>query len=454
MKQLPTTTISESDIDPFETMYGEMEENSFHRMMEGNDWTYSPLFSDKEFQNDGWHKYTCTETCAAIGNTRHGCESLGTDIQSIKEIDDSGCTLLSEIDTMMTNMTGSSILKSTDHNSWVKPVNMSVRFILGDGEPYSDDFSDSEQSEGTSDSDDDWESCVSSVEEDECFCDAVSLDDSQDASYSSFPTRSLSSVSETNLSGLVMGCRQPSICDQVPELNEKANLMKKSEVPELNELYLVEGKRQLQNEGGYLGDNHIKVLSNMMEKETHVVDNMSEHEGIYQVLFEAKEDQSEACRRAKETTSGLSQSNQWRLGKSDGKPSTPLPATKSVRQRQKVGLGNLSLNSPDRVMGDLFRDLYCCSKCVSMDEFGIWSALTGTLHYVKPEVDSSVTYSYDRKRHQNSKSKYFDAAFSNMPNDENISVDQTYNSKKEYFDAANYNVPNVYNLFTGIVSQI
>ena len=180
------SNLSESDIDPFETMYGEMDEDSFHRMMEGNDWTYSPLFSDKEFLNDGWHKYTCTETCAAIGNARHGCESLRTDIQSIREIDDSGCTLLSEIDTMMTNMTGSSILKSTGHTSQVKPVNLSVRFILGDREPYSEDFSDSEQSEGTSDSDDDWESCVSSVEEDECFYDVVSLDDSQDASYSSF----------------------------------------------------------------------------------------------------------------------------------------------------------------------------------------------------------------------------------------------------------------------------
>ena len=122
-----------SDIDPFETMYGEIDEESFHRMMEGNDWIYSPLFSDKEFQNDGWHKYTCTETCAAIGNARHGCKSLGTDIQSIKEIDDSGCTLLSETDTMMKNMTGSSILKRTGHTGWVKPVNLSVRFILGDG---------------------------------------------------------------------------------------------------------------------------------------------------------------------------------------------------------------------------------------------------------------------------------------------------------------------------------
>ena len=139
------------------------------------------LFSDKEFLNEDWHKYTCTESCAAIGNARHGCESLRTDIQSIREIDDSGCTLLSENGNMLTNITGSSILKSTDHTSWVKPGNLSVRFILEEGEPCSDDLSDSEQSEGTSDSDDDWESCVSSVEEDECFCDVLSLDNSQDA---------------------------------------------------------------------------------------------------------------------------------------------------------------------------------------------------------------------------------------------------------------------------------
>ena len=182
-------------------------------------------------------------------------------------------------------MTGSSILKSTDHTGWVKPVNLSVRFILGDGEQDCDDHSESESEIIESDSEDDWESCLGSVVEDECFYDAVSLDDSQDASYSSFSTRSLSSVSETNLSGLVKGCRQPSKSDQVPNLNEKANLTQKSQVPELKELYLVEGKRQLQNEGDCQSDNHIKVLSNMMEEETHVVDNMSDHEGICQVCL-------------------------------------------------------------------------------------------------------------------------------------------------------------------------
>ena len=43
---------------------------------------------------------------------------------------------------MVTNMTGSSILKSTGHTGWVKPVNLSVRFILGDSDPNSDEISD------------------------------------------------------------------------------------------------------------------------------------------------------------------------------------------------------------------------------------------------------------------------------------------------------------------------
>ena len=204
------------------------------------------------FLNEDWNKYKCTESCAALGNARHGCESLGTDIQSIREIDDSDCTLLSENGNMLINMIGSSILTSTDHTSQVKPGNLSDRFIL-EGEQHIDNFSESE-SEIESDFEDDWESCLSSVEEDECFYDAVSLENSQDASYNSFPTRSLSSNFETNLSGLAMNCEQPSKSDQVPDLNEKANLKQKSQVPELNETHLVEGRK----------------LVNVMEKETHV----------------------------------------------------------------------------------------------------------------------------------------------------------------------------------------
>ena len=417
----------ESDIDLveiFKTMYEEKNEDSFDQKMEGNDQIHTSLFSDKVFLNEDWHKHTCTESCAAIGNARHGSESLGTDIQSIREIDDSGCTLLSENGNMLANMTGSSILESTDHTNQVKPGNLSDRFILSDGEPYSDDFSKSESEIFESDSDDDWKSCVSSVEEDECFYDAVSLDNSQNAFYYSFPTRSLNSNFETNLSGLAMGCKQNSKSDQVPEFNET---------------YLIESKKQLNNDDSYVG-----ILSNMMEKETHV-DSVSSDEqtDICQKLNDIVKDQSEVYRRAEEAISGLSQSNQCRLGKSDGKPGTPLPATKSDRQSQKVGLGNLSLNSPNIAAGNKIQNLDGNSKCVTLDEFGIWSNFVEILDFVKAGLDSSVTCSYDLKRHQNSKIKYFDAAFSNVPNIENILTDQNYNSKKENFDAANCNKPNV-----------
>ena len=151
-----------SDIDPFESdysleiLYGKMNQESCHRMVEDNGQIDTLLFSDMGFLNEDCNKYTCTESCAAIGNARHGCKSLGTDIQSIREIDDSGCTFLSGNGNMLTNITGSSNLKSTDHTSQVKPGNLSDRFIL-EGEPHIGNFSESE-SEFGSDFEDDWES--------------------------------------------------------------------------------------------------------------------------------------------------------------------------------------------------------------------------------------------------------------------------------------------------------
>ena len=108
------------------------------------------------------------------------------------------------------------------------------------------------------------------------------------------------------------GCRQPSKSDQVPDLNEKENLMQKSQVPECNETHLGEGKRMLQNAGDCHGDNHFCLLSNMMEEKTHVVDNMSDCKGICQVLFDeidGIEDQSDVSGSAGMTIYGLSQSN-------------------------------------------------------------------------------------------------------------------------------------------------
>ena len=93
--EVESNKLNVSDIDPFENdysleiLYGKMNQESCHKMIEGNDQIDTPLFIDMGFLTEDWNKCTCTESCAAIGNVRHGCESLGTDIQSIREIDDS-----------------------------------------------------------------------------------------------------------------------------------------------------------------------------------------------------------------------------------------------------------------------------------------------------------------------------------------------------------------------------
>ena len=146
--------------------------------------------------------------------------------------------------------------------------------------------------------------------------------------------------------------------------------------------------------------------------------------------------------------SGLSQSNQYRLSKSDGEPGTPLPAINSDRQSQKVGLENLSLNSPNIVTGNMFQDLDYYLECIPMDEYGIWSSFLDILDFVRAEVDSLGNYAYDQMKHQNSRKSYLDVAYSNVPNDKNRLLDQKYNSKKEQFDASNCNKPSGLDTFT------
>ena len=140
----------------------------------------------------------------------------------------------------------------------------------------------------------------------------------------------------------MLGCRQPSKSDQASDLEEKACLHVAIQVPELNETYLCEGKQTTKNDASQL-----RILSNMMEKETHVDSTSSgEQADICQILFDIVEDQSYVHRRAvKETAiSGHPQSDQLRSGKPDGEPGTHITTTISDRQSQMVE-GNLSLNS-------------------------------------------------------------------------------------------------------------
>ena len=73
------------------------------------------------------------------------------------------------------------------------------------------------------------------------------------------------------------------------------------QVPELNETYLCEGK--LKNKDDV---SHLRILSNMMEEETHVDSTSSgEQADICQTLFEIVEDQSDEHRRAVKENSHL-----------------------------------------------------------------------------------------------------------------------------------------------------
>ena len=139
---------------------------------------------------------------------------------------------------------------------------------------------------------------------------------SHDASLSSLHHQVTETPCETNLDGLVLGCRQPSKSDQASNLEEKAYLHEVIQVTELNETYLCEGKQKIENDVTQL-----RILSNMMEKETDV-DNTSsgEQADICQTLFDIVEDQSDVHRRAVRETaiSGHPQSNQLRSGRPDG----------------------------------------------------------------------------------------------------------------------------------------
>ena len=129
-----------------------------------------------------------------------------------------------------------------------------------------------------------------------------------------------------------------------------------------------------------------------------------------------------------------------RSGKPDGEPGAHITTTISDRQSMMVE-GNLSLNSPNSCTGNLFYDVhYCCLKGKFMNGFGIWSKLSDTSQYVKAEINSSVTYSFDQRKHQI-------AALLNKPTDDNTSVDKMYNSKENktlMLQTVMYqNVPNI-----------
>ena len=140
----------------FLQLYGEMEDDDFHRIMSVDDLTYSIAFSDEVFDNGEWHTYAGLETCNVIKPTRHGKEPLGKGIQSNPAKGDSS-------NSNLTYLSGDYTKLGTDHTKadvYESSNNMSVSSSISENQIQSDInleddlFSLAEDNEICSDSDD------------------------------------------------------------------------------------------------------------------------------------------------------------------------------------------------------------------------------------------------------------------------------------------------------------
>ena len=136
-------------------LYGEMEDDYFHRMMSVDDLTYSIAFSDEVFDNREWHTYAGLETCNVIKPTRHGKEPLGKGIQSIPAKGDSSnsnLTYLSGDDTKLgTDHTKADVYESSNDMSVTSSI--SENQMQSDSDLEDDLFSLAEDNDICSDSD-------------------------------------------------------------------------------------------------------------------------------------------------------------------------------------------------------------------------------------------------------------------------------------------------------------
>ena len=109
----------EDPSDSFLTIFEEMDDDVFHRMMSVGDWTYSPLFSDDVFENRDWHRYQDVENCEILGDhSRCSLDPcLWTSIQSATEPGKDQDDLMSCTDSEASSCTGHTDCDESDSNS-------------------------------------------------------------------------------------------------------------------------------------------------------------------------------------------------------------------------------------------------------------------------------------------------------------------------------------------------
>ena len=183
-------------------LYGEMEDDDFHRMVSVDDLTYSICI----FGNGEWHTYAGLETCNVIKPTRHGKEPLGKGIQSNPAKGDSSnsnLTYLSGDDTKLgTDRTKADVYESSNNMSVSSSI--SENQIQSDSDLEDDLFSLAEDNEICSDSDDG-----------PYFLAEESLEEVLDASSKSSPCTVVSSQENNSLTDLDPSTAQRS--SEVPD---------------------------------------------------------------------------------------------------------------------------------------------------------------------------------------------------------------------------------------------
>ena len=187
-------------------LYGEMEEDNFHRMMSVDDLTYSIAFSDEVFDNGEWHTYAGLETCNVIKPTRHGKEPLGKGIQSNpvkKDSSNSNLTYLSGDDTKLgTDHTKADVYDSSNNMSVSSSI--SENQVQSDSDLEDDLFSLAKDNEICPDSDDG-----------PYFLAEESLEEVLDGSSKSSPCTVVSSQENNSLTDLDLDTAQRS--SEVPD---------------------------------------------------------------------------------------------------------------------------------------------------------------------------------------------------------------------------------------------
>ena len=203
---MDVSSIPKEEEKNFLHLYGEMDDDDFHKMMSVDDLAYSIAFSDEVFDNGEWHTYAGLETCNVIKPTRHGKETLGTGVQSNPEQGVSG-------NSNLTYLSGDDAKLGTDHTKtdvYESSNNMSVSSSISENQMQSDsDLEDdlfflAEDKDICSDSDDG-----------SYFLADESLEEVLDASFKSSPCTVVSSQENNSLTDLDPGTAQRS--SEVPD---------------------------------------------------------------------------------------------------------------------------------------------------------------------------------------------------------------------------------------------